>query len=160
MIISSATRRVLLGLVPALTLAACSPQPASPPALILTLQGSTTQNPDSSSAGSTVAVQLYELTATTKFNATDITSLISDETATLGTSEAGASEQLLLTPGQTLTISRPLKPHVVAIGLAILFRDINHATWRIIAPVAATGPSRVTVDIAGLTATLRGAGGG
>ena len=148
-------RRALLSFVLALSLAACGAKPPPPPAVLtLTLQGSANQNPDPAGAGNTVAVQLYQLTATGKFQSTDFYSLFSHEAAVLGTDEAGASEQLLLIPGQSLTITRPLKPDVVAVGIAVLFRDINHASWRLVAPVAASGPTKVTVAITGLTASV------
>jgi type VI secretion system protein VasD len=149
------TRRALLSLALALSLAGCGGKPPPPPAVLtLTLQGSANQNPDPTGAGNTVAVQVYQLTATGKFQSTDFYSLFSHEATVLGTDEAGASEQLLLIPGKTLTITRPLKPDVVAIGVAVLFRDINHSTWRLVAPVAASGPSQVTISITGLTAAI------
>jgi type VI secretion system VasD/TssJ family lipoprotein len=51
-------------------------------------------------------------------------------------------------------VTRPLKPEVAAIGFAVLFRDINKSTWKLVAPVAANGESDVTLQINGLTATL------
>jgi predicted component of type VI protein secretion system len=47
-----------------------------------------------------------------------------------------------------------LKPTVTAVGLAVLFRQINQSTWKLVAPVAASGPSVVTLQINGLTATI------
>jgi predicted component of type VI protein secretion system len=47
-----------------------------------------------------------------------------------------------------------LKPTVSAVGLAVLFQNINQSAWRLVAPVAASGPSVVTLRIVGLTATL------
>jgi type VI secretion system protein VasD len=155
MTVLTTTRRALLALAVGGGLAGCAGKPPPPPAILtLTIKGSANQNPDASGAGNTVAVQLYQLTATGKFQSTDVYSLISHEAAVLGQDEAGASETLLITPGQVLTITRPLKPDVVAIGIAVLFRDINHATWRLMAPVAPSGPSKVTVTIKGLTAAV------
>jgi type VI secretion system protein VasD len=148
------TRRALPALALAFCLAACAAKPPPPAVLTLTLQGSANQNPDPAGAANTVAVQVYQLTATGKFQSTDFYSLFSHEAAVLGTDEAGASEQLLLIPGQSLTITRPLKPDVVAIGIAVLFRDINHARWRLVAPVAASGPSAVSVAVSGLKAAV------
>jgi len=36
----------------------------------------------------------------------------------------------------------------------VLFRDIDQAHWRAVSPVAASGPSKLTLKINGLTATL------
>jgi hypothetical protein len=35
-----------------------------------------------------------------------------------------------------------------------LFRDINKSTWRLTAPVASSGPTVVTLQIKGLTASI------
>jgi type VI secretion system protein VasD len=136
-----------------LTLAACG---GAPPPAVLTLNivGSAGQNPDPAGHGTAVAVQLYQLAATGKFQSIDVYSLMSKEAEVLGGDEMGSSEQFLVSPGQSVTQTRPLKPTVTAVGLAVLFRDINHSTWRLVAPVAASGPSVVTLQINGLTATI------
>jgi type VI secretion system protein VasD len=128
--------------------------PPPPPVLTLNIIGSAGQNPDPSGQGNTVAVNLYQLASTGKFLSTDFYSLTGQEAATLGADEVGSSEQFLLAPGATLHETRPLKPTVTAIGLAVLFRDINNSTWRLTAPVAANGPSVVTLRINGLKATI------
>jgi type VI secretion system protein VasD len=138
----------------ALGLTGCASPPPPPPVLALTITGSAGQNPDTSGQGNAVAVNLYQLTATGKFMSADFYSLTGQEATTLGTDEAGSSEQFLLTPGQSLTETRSLKPSVVAVGFAVLFRDINHSTWRLVAPVAASGTTTVSLHINGLTATL------
>jgi len=101
-----------------------------------------------------VAVQLYQLASTGKFLSTDFYSLTGAEAATLGQEEMGASQQFLVTPGQKLVETEPLKPTVTAIGVAVLFRDINHSKWRLTAPVAASGPTVVTLRISGITASI------
>jgi type VI secretion system VasD/TssJ family lipoprotein len=137
-----------------LVLAACSSPPPPPPVLTLNIVGSAGQNPDASGHGTTVALQLYQLTATGKFQSTDVYSLMGQEATVLGTDEMGASEPILVAPGAKLTETRPLKPNVAAVGITVLFRQINQSTWRLVAPVAPNGPSVVTVNIQGLTASL------
>ncbi len=139
-----------------LALSSCASPPPPPPPAVLTLNivGSAGQNPDPSGQGNSVAVQLYQLASTGKFLSTDFYSLTGQEAATLGQDVMGASQQFLLTPGQKLTETEPLKPTVTAIGVAVLFRDINHSTWRLTAPVAASGPSVVNLRIRGLTASI------
>jgi type VI secretion system protein VasD len=122
--------------------------------LTLNIVGSAGQNPGGSGAGNVVAVQVYQLAATGKFLSTDFYSLTGQEAATLGQDEMGASQQFLLAPGQKLTETEPLKPTVTSIGIAVLFREINKSTWRLTAPVAASGPSVVTLQVNGLTATI------
>jgi type VI secretion system protein VasD len=147
-------KKLVLGAV-LLALAGCSsPPPPPPPVLTLNIIGSAGQNPDAGGQGNTVPVRLYQLAATGKFQSTDVYSLMGQESAVLGTDEMGGSEQFLVTPGQTLTEKRALKPTVTNIGIAVLFRDINHSTWRLVAPVAANGPTELTLRINKLTATL------
>jgi len=149
-------KKSLGGLLLLLALAGCASPPPPPPVLTLNIIGSANQNPDTTGQGTTVALQLYQLTATGKFQSTDVYSLMSQEQAVLGTDEMGASEQILVAPGATLHETRSLKPNVTAVGIAVLFRQINQSTWRLVAPVAANGPSVVTVKIQGLTASLGG----
>jgi type VI secretion system protein VasD len=146
-------KKIVLGAV-LLALAGCSSPPPPPPVLTLNIIGSAGQNPDAGGQGNTVPVRLYQLAATGKFQSTDVYSLMGQESTVLGTDEMGGSEQFLVTPGQTLTEKRALKPTVTNIGIAVLFRDINHSTWRLVAPVAANGPTELTLRINKLTATL------
>jgi type VI secretion system protein VasD len=146
---------LLAALVLPLALASCAPPPPPPPAVLtLNIVGSAAQNPDPSGQGNTVAVQLYQLASTGKFLSTDYYSLTGQEAATLGQDEMGSSQQFLVTPGQKLTETEPLKPTVSSIGIAVLFRDINKSTWRLTAPVASSGPTVVTLQIKGLTASI------
>jgi type VI secretion system protein VasD len=140
--------------VTVLLLASCGTPPPPPPVLTLNIMGSAGQNPDAGGHGTTVAVQLYQLAATGKFQSTDVYSLMNQETAVLGSDEMGSSEPFLVAPGARLSETRALKPMVTSVGLAVLFRDINHSVWKLVAPVAANGPSVVTLRIDGLTATL------
>ncbi len=147
-------RRVLMMTALAAMSGCAGPPPPPPPVLTLNIIGSAGQNPDPSGKGTTVAVVLYQLAATGKFQSTDFYSLTGQESATLGADEMGSSEQFLVAPGASLTETRPLKPTVTAIGLAVLFREIKNSAWKLVVPVAANGPSVVTLRINGLKATV------
>jgi type VI secretion system VasD/TssJ family lipoprotein len=139
----------------ALGVASCAPPPPPPPAVLtLNIVGSANQNPGASGEGNPVAVQIYQLASTGKFLSTDYYSLTGQEAATLGQDEMGASQQYLVTPGQQLTETIPLKSTVTSVGAAVLFQRINQSTWRVTAPVAASGAQTLTLRINGLTATL------
>ena len=60
----------------------------------------------------------------------------------------------MLRPGETRMVTRELKKGVQFVGIAVLFRDIDQSRWRAVSPVAASGPSKLTLKISGLTATL------
>jgi type VI secretion system VasD/TssJ family lipoprotein len=80
--------------------------------------------------------------------------LMGQEQAVLGGDEAGSSQQFLLAPGQKLTETVSLKPNVTNIGVAVLFRSINQASWRLTTPVAPSGITKVNLQIAGIVAKL------
>jgi type VI secretion system protein VasD len=148
-------RRSLLLLPAALLLARCAPAPKPPAVLTLTMVGSNDQNPDPSGNAAPVAVKVYQLTATAKFESSDWTSLTQNEAATLGQDEAAPSQQFVVAPGQTLIQSFELKPGVQDIGIIVLYRDIDHAQWRSMAPAASSGPTKLTLTIAKAAATLQ-----
>jgi len=145
---------IALALVLGLASCAAPPPPPPPPVLTLNIVGSAGQNPGGSGQGNPVAVQIYQLASTGKFLSTDYYSLTGQEAATLGQDEMGASQQFLVTPGQKLTETIPLKPTVTSVGVAVLFQKINQSTWRLTAPVASSGAQALTLRINGLTATI------
>ncbi len=147
-------RRSLLLLPAALLLARCAPPPPPPAVLTLVITGSGDQNPDPAGKPAPVAVRVYQLTATAKFERSDWTTLTEHEKESLGQDDAG-SEEMVISPGQTLTKTIELKHGVQAIGVVVLYRDIDHAQWRAVAPVATSGPSKLGLTIGKLAATLK-----
>jgi type VI secretion system protein VasD len=149
-------RRDLL-LLPAALAAGCAPpppkEPPAPPVLKLTIAAGANQNPAPSGQPNPVAVRLFMLGATAKFERADIFALTEHEQQTLGGDSLG-SEEFLVRPGENLPVTRNLKPGVQFIGITVLFRDIEHARWRAIAPVAPSGVSERKLTINGLAVTL------
>jgi type VI secretion system protein VasD len=143
-------RRAVLGILAVLA-TRCS---SSPPPAVLTLSviGGADQNPGPSGPAP-VAVRLFQLNDPAKFERSDIFALTEREQQTLG-SEGQGSEEFVLRPGETRTVTRELKKGVQFVGIAVLFRDIDNAHWRAVLPVAASGPSKLTLKINGLNATL------
>jgi type VI secretion system protein VasD len=142
-----------LGLGTLAVLAGCAAPPPAPATLSLTITGGADQNPDASGHPASVAVRIVQLASTATFSRADVFALMNREQATLGADDLG-SEEVLVSPGQTVTVSHPLKPGTNAIGIVVLFRDIDHATWRLTAPVPATGEVKLTLTTAGLVAKL------
>ena len=145
------SRRLLLAL-PAILAARCS-SAEEPAVLTFTVLGGADQNPDRAGQPATVAVKLFQLKSNTAFERADVFALIEREQQTLGADSLG-SEQFVIRPGETRTVTRELKPGAQFIGTVVLFRDIDRARWRGVAPVAASGPSRRTLTISRLTAAL------
>ena len=146
------SRRLLLAGC-AFLAARCSSPPPPPAVLTLTIIGGADQNPNPEGHPVPVAVHLFDLGATAKFERADVFALTEREQQTLGEESLG-SEEFVVAPGETRTVTRELKKGVQFIGIAVLFRDIDHSQWRAVASVAASGPSRLTLRISGLNAVL------
>jgi len=129
---------------------ACDPEPA---VLTLSVVGARDQNPSPDGNATAVAVRLFQLGGTAKFERADVFALTEHEQQTLGTDDLG-SEEFVIRPGEIRVIKRDLKPGAQFIGTAVMFRDIDRAQWRGMAPVAANGPSRHTLTVRALSATL------
>ena len=152
------TRRawlLLLGpLAGTLALASCGPPPPPPPAVLqLTIKAGANQNPQSNGQPAPVGVRLYQLTASATFQQAGVYPLLQQEAPTLG-QELLAAETIDVSPGQTVTVERQLKIGAQFLGAAVLFRDIDHAQWRAVAPLAASGPTKLTLTTNALQMTL------
>jgi type VI secretion system protein VasD len=150
-------RRSLLwlpALLAPLVLLQCAPPPKPPAVLTLTMIGSADQNPNLSGKPAPVAVRIYQLTATAKFERGDVFALTEHEQQTLGSDDAG-SQEFVLSPGETQTKTFELKPMVQAIGIVVLYRDIDNAQWRADAPAAASGPTKLLLNVGKLAISLK-----
>jgi type VI secretion system protein VasD len=119
---------------------AMAPAPAA--VGVLTIIAGTDQNPDPSGQPAPVAIRVYELAASAKFERADVFALTEREQQTLGEDDLG-SEEFVLSPGETRTVTRELRKGVQLIGAVVLFRDIDHAQWRAVAAVGVSGPTRL-----------------
>lgn len=149
-------RRILASLTIPLLLAACggAPPPPQPTTLALTIIGGPTQNPGPNGAAQPVAVRIYPLAASGKFNAADAYSLMGNATTLLGTDLAGPSDQVIVSPGVTVKIDHALPSAAQKLGIVVLFQSINQAHWRVLAPIASHKTNTLTLRIDGLTATI------
>lgn len=149
----STPRRLVL-LLPALALTRCgSKPPPPPPSLELTIACGPVINPDETGAAAPVAVRIYLLSAETRFQRADVFALTEREKVTLA-GDGAMAEEVIVRPGQHQTLKPALKPDSHSVGVVVLFRDIDRAQWRALAPIAASGPTRLTLKIDGLTASL------
>ena len=137
-----------------LALLRCAPKPKPPPVLTLVMTGAADQNPDISGKPAPVAVRIYQLTATPKFERGDVFAMTEHEQQTLGQDDAG-SQEFVLSPGETQTKTFELKPEVQNVGIVVLYRDIDAAQWRAIAPVATSGPTKLALGVGKLAITLK-----
>jgi type VI secretion system protein VasD len=154
-------RRLILALtalaVPApLILTSCAPAPPPPPVLTITINGTAEQNPDATGHAAPVAVRVYQLSGTAKFMQSDVFALKDNEAKTLGPEEATTSQEFLIAPGDSKTVTIDLKPMVSSIGVAVLYRDIDQAQWRAVAAAKPNGPTTLTATIGKLAVTAKG----
>ena len=144
-------RRLLLG-TPALALvASCGPPP--PAAVDLAIKASPDLNRNQAGTPLSVAVRLYSLNDRSRFATADAYGLMSRENAVLGDERAG-SEEIVVRPGETRNVTMAPKPGVRFLGVAVLFHDIDRAQWRAIAPIAASGTTRLVLAIGSSKAEL------
>jgi type VI secretion system protein VasD len=146
-------RRHLLWLMPAFASGCATPLPL-PATLDLRIIAGADQNPDASGHATPVAIRVYQLADANAFERADVFALTEREAATLGAAGLGMTE-IVVAPGEQHTVASDLKPGTAVIGIAVLFRDIDHAVWRVDAAAAPHGPVRLTLRTAGLTASLR-----
>lgn len=132
---------------------ACAPPPPPPAVLNLAVEAGADQNPDPGGKALPVAVHLFELQSAAKFNRADVFALIEHEKATLGEDDL-FSEEFVISPGDKTTMTRMLKPGTQFVGVVVLFRDIDNATWRGVAPVGASGPTNLKLTTNKIVATL------
>jgi len=148
-------RRALLPtLIAPLVLLRCAPPPKPPAVLTLTMIGAADQNPDLAGKQAPVAVRIYQLTATAKFERGDVFALTEHEQQTLGQDDA-ASQEFVLSPGETQTRTFELKSGVQAIGVVVLYRDIDRAQWRAVSPAASSGPTKLLLNVGKLAIALK-----
>lgn len=145
-------RRLLL-VVPALLLTATCGGPPAPAMVELTIKASPDVNPNTAGTPVSVAVRLYSLNARGRFASADAYALMDRAAAVLGDESAG-SEEIVVRPGETRKLTLTPKAGVQFLGVAVLFRDIDRAQWRAVAPIAASGLTRLALAIGRNTAVL------
>jgi type VI secretion system protein VasD len=145
-------RRLLLAAPAVLLVEGCGGPP--PPAVVdLTIRANPDINPNPAGTPVSVAVRLFSLSASGRFSSADVFSLMQREAAVLGTESMG-SEEVVVRPGETRKVNLSPKPGTRFIGVAVLFRAIDSAQWRAIAPIAESGLTRLQLTLSGNQATL------
>jgi type VI secretion system protein VasD len=148
-------RRRLLLLPPALALiASCGPPP--PAVVDLTIKAGPDLNRNAAGTPLAVAVRLYGLNARARFMAADAFALMERDRAVLG-DEGTRSDEIVVRPGETRKVTMAPKPDVRFLGVAVLFQDIDRAQWRAIAPIAASGTTRLVLTLSSNKAVLESA---
>lgn len=139
------------GLLAATTLPGCSLFGAGGPAVLnATLVAGAQVNPDARKRPSPVVVRIFELKSSTLFEQADFVSLFEKEQAVLG-AELVSREELVLRPGETKPLGKPLSPDTKFIGVMAAFRELERARWRAVVPVAAGKKNVVSIELDEIT---------
>jgi type VI secretion system protein VasD len=107
-----------------------------PASLSITLNVSSSANPDIRGRPSPVVVRLYELRSTTSFESADFFSLNDKDQATLG-GDIVNRDEFFLQPGQSQTIQRKANVTTRGIGVFAAYRDLERSKWRAVATIPA-----------------------
>jgi type VI secretion system protein VasD len=146
------SRRTVL-LLPMLAAVRCAAPPPPPATLELVIVCGPGINPDGTAAPAPVAIRMYFLTASARFQRADVFALTEREKATLA-DDVASSEEIIVRPMERRTVKSELAKGVRFLGITVLFRDIDRAQWRAVAPLSASGPNRLTLKIDGIEASL------
>ncbi len=122
--------------------------------LALTVIGGADQNPDNAGPAAPVSVEIFQLSDSGAFNAATPLALLGNPGSLLGTTLTAPMGQLIVAPGQTVAVDRKLAPITQFIGIAVFFRDIDQAHWRVVLPIAAHKVNRAVLRITGIKAML------
>lgn len=86
-------------------------------------------NPGANGQPAPVRVRIYELRNTANFTRADYFALAERAPATLGP-DLVDQDEVLVKPGELLSIKRPLNPATRHVGLVVGYREIDQAQWR------------------------------
>ena len=147
-------RRLFLLTPAAVLIASCGPPP--PAVVELTIKAGPDLNRNQAGTPLSVAIRLYALNTGARFNTADAYALMERDRAVLG-DEGTRTDELVVRPGETRKLTIAPKPDVRFLGAAVLFQDIDRAQWRAIAPIAASGTTRLVLAVGSNKATLESA---
>ncbi|MHC8374563.1 type VI secretion system lipoprotein TssJ [Pseudomonas sp. MDT1-16] len=136
--------RFLLAVATALLLTACAkdtakPQPeeaeADTAAVELHFHAIAGLNPGATAQPAPVRVRIFELKNAATFGRSDYFALAERAQATLG-ADLIDQDEVLVQPGQQLSLQRDLDPATRHIGVLVGYRELDQAQWRTVMNVA------------------------
>jgi type VI secretion system protein VasD len=144
---------LLLALLAAL--AGCGAPPPPPPTVVsVTLTAAPDANPAPDGQGAPVVLRVYQLASASAFTGAEFFPLFNQDQTTLGP-DLIRRDEMILTPGQTRTLTLTPTDPVKAIGVFAAYRDFQHATWRGTAEVPPHQTTRIMVRAAGDGITVK-----
>jgi type VI secretion system protein VasD len=110
------------------------------------IQAATDLNPSADGQATPVRVRLYELKSAAAFSRADYFSLVDAASATLST-DLVAQDELLIQPGQQLTLERTLDEQSRLLGLLVSYRELDSAVWRQLVSIPSNETTPLTVSL-------------
>lgn len=132
--------RFLLAVASLLMLAACTKDVAEPQASAAEVEANTAAvelhfhaiaglNPGANGQAAPVRVRIFELKNAATFGRSDYFALADRAQSTLGL-DLLDQDEVMVQPGQQLSIQRDLDPSTRQIGLLVGYRELDRAQWR------------------------------
>ena len=110
------------------------PRPVLPAPYTVFITADPAINVDRQNRATPVQVRLFELKNSSNFESIDFYTLFEKDEQALG-SDVVAREQLVLQPGQSVSLIRKAKPEARMLGVFVAFRSIDKSAWRAVAPL-------------------------
>ncbi|CAN5334100.1 type VI secretion system lipoprotein TssJ [soil metagenome] len=147
--------RVATCAIAALLIAACSSSP-KPTTLDLSLVASEQLNPTVQRRPSPAMVRYFELKNSAGFESADYNGLFDGDKdkLTLNTDLVDRKE-FFMKPGETVPIVKELAPGTTAIGVAVGFRALDRAAWRVVVPIKPNAKNVVVLQLDALAITVK-----
>jgi type VI secretion system protein VasD len=124
----------VLGIAAAALSGCAGPRPIEPAPYTVVIRADTGINPDRDNRAMPVQVRLYELKNSSNFESIDFYTLFDKDDQALG-GNVLSKEQLMLQPGQSVTLVRKANPEARMLGVYVAFRSVEKSAWRAVAPL-------------------------
>lgn len=123
---------IYLSLFAAVVLSGCATTMSREPKasrLTFSAVGAANLNPDSSGNASPLVIRIYALRDLTEFNVADYFALYDRDEEVLA-QDLVKRDEIIIEPGQTLTLDREFPPEMRFVGVLAAFREVGQAKWR------------------------------
>lgn len=147
---------VLTGLLsacssPSAPASAPAPAPAAQaatdqPGVTLDIHASAKLNPGATGQAAPVRVRIFELKNSAAFSRADYFALADRASQTLS-GDLVDQDEVLIRPGESRSVIRPLNPATRHIGLVVGYREIDRAQWRAVLNLAPQQGTHYRIDL-------------
>jgi type VI secretion system protein VasD len=138
----------------ALVLAGCGSSTPDPTTVAMTINATSSINPNSDSEPSPVVLRIYQLKSDAAFNAAEFSEIFYNDRKVLGGDLLGQKE-FNVKPGDSLTYDDTVSPETRYLGIVAGFRDIDNATWRLIESAAPESENNLLLNVDTLSVSFQ-----